>query len=127
VSRVLPSEPGQDPKRDAPVARSERSNAALLGQSQPWGRPDRIRLFIWAGIAFLGPVPLVLALHLELIPTGSVLTVRSELPVKAIGALSLVLATWCMSRIEKRPLADTAFHLARPSDGGFGRAPFGAS
>jgi uncharacterized protein len=104
----LPSEPGQEPKRESQGedALVERSNAARVGQPQPWGRPDRIRLFIWAGIAFLGPVPLVLAFHLELIPTGSVLTVRSELPFKAIGALSLILATWCMSRVEKRPLAD---------------------
>jgi hypothetical protein len=65
-----------------------------------------MRLFLWAGIAFLLPVPLLLALNLQVIPTGSVVTVRSELPVKAIQAAFICLATWILSRIEKRPLDD---------------------
>jgi uncharacterized protein len=73
---------------------------------QPWGRADRIRLILWAGIAFLLPVPLLLAVHLPLMPTGSVLTVQTELPVKVIGVSFVVLATWILSRIEKRRLDD---------------------
>jgi uncharacterized protein len=107
----MPGEPGRDPSgklqtEEAPVTGPHRSDAALSRQPQPWGRTDRIRLFIWAGIAFLVPVPLLLALHLEVMPTGSVLTVQSKLPVKVIAVFFLVLATWIISRVEKRPLDD---------------------
>jgi len=88
-----------------------------LGAAQPWGRRDRMRLFLWAGIAFLLPIPLLLALQLQVIPTGSVLTIRSELPVKVIQVAFICLATWILSRIEKRPLDDYGI----PARQAFGR------
>jgi membrane protease YdiL (CAAX protease family) len=107
----LSSEPNGEPStklvtEKARVDGSDPSNTARSGDSQPWGRPDRIRLLIWAGIAFLLPVPLLLALHLQVIPTGSVLTVQTEFQAKAIAVCFVVLATWIVSRIEKRPLDD---------------------
>lgn len=74
-------------------------------QQRPvWGRTDRIHLLIWAGIAFLIPWACVSASHLS--PGDSAMTVRSELPFRALRALFVVLATWIISRMEKRPLAD---------------------
>jgi len=71
-----------------------------------WRRSDRFRLLTWAGIAFLVPLPFVFALRGSLAQRGSVLSVQSELPVKVITASCVALATWIMSRIEKRPLDD---------------------
>jgi membrane protease YdiL (CAAX protease family) len=103
----LPSEPDRGASNNSKSEEGGASGASSAGRApQPWGRTDRVRLFIWVGIAFLLPVPLLLALHFELVPTGSVLTVQRELPVKAILAFFIVLATWILSRIEKRPLAD---------------------
>jgi hypothetical protein len=51
-------------------------------------------------------VPFILALRLEVIPTGSVLTIRSELPTKVITTAFLFLATWFLSRVEKRSLGE---------------------
>ncbi|MGO9065970.1 MAG: lysostaphin resistance A-like protein [Myxococcaceae bacterium] len=89
----------------APAVGPAPSNSAPPVQAQPWGRPDRIRLFLWAGLAFLLPVPLLLALHLHVLPTGTVITVSGELPVRTISAFFVVLATWIVARIEKRPMA----------------------
>src|SRR5208282_1342379 len=66
----------------------------------------RIHLLVWVGIAFLLPLLLVLALRLPLGPRGSVITVQSELPAKGLTAFFVVLATWIVSRLEKRPLSD---------------------
>jgi membrane protease YdiL (CAAX protease family) len=75
-----------------------------------WGRSDRIRLLIWAGIAFL-PLALMLGLHLGGSGNSSVLTVRSELPIKTLAAFFAVLATWIVSRMEKRSLSDYGIPL----------------
>jgi membrane protease YdiL (CAAX protease family) len=71
----------------------------------PWGRLDRSRLLIWVGIAFVLPGGILFALH-HGGPRDSVLTVQRELPVKLILAFFVSLATWTVSRIEKRPLDD---------------------
>jgi membrane protease YdiL (CAAX protease family) len=73
---------------------------------QPWGRIDRKRLFIWAGIAFLPPLVFGFALSKVGGRSNSVLTVQSELPFKALMVFSVSLATWIVSRMEKRPLDD---------------------
>ena len=52
------------------------------------------------------PLPFILALHHSLNGSGSVSTLQSELPIKAITAFSVLLATWVVSRLEKRPLDD---------------------
>jgi CAAX protease family protein len=107
----LPDESGPGPTKElqneqAPADGSNRLNATRTGQSQSRGRSDRIRLLIWVGIGFLLPAALVFALHLPTGWGGSVFTVQSELPTKAIMAFFVFLATWIASRMEKRPLDD---------------------
>jgi membrane protease YdiL (CAAX protease family) len=71
-----------------------------------WGRPERTRLLTWVAIGFICPGLLVYALHLQGTSNDSVFSVRSELPVKALMAFFVALATWIVSRMEKRPLGD---------------------
>jgi membrane protease YdiL (CAAX protease family) len=97
--------------KPAPVVESEQLDATLSSQPRPWGRADRNRLLIWVAIGFLLPVPFMLALHHSIKPTGSVFSVRSELPTKAILAFFVVLATWVVSRLERRPLDDYGIPL----------------
>jgi len=110
-AHTLPGEPDPDPTtrlqtEPTPVDDSDRLDAARSGQLRPWGHSDRNRLLLWVGIAFLLQVPVVLALRLPVIPTGSVFTVQTELLIKIIAAFFVLLATWIVSRMEKRPLAD---------------------
>lgn len=88
------------------VAASDQARAPVSEPPRPWGRAERNRLLIWVGIAFIFPGPLVFALHLQGNPSDAVFSVRSELPLKALFAFCVVLATWIVSRVEKRPLAD---------------------
>jgi uncharacterized protein len=76
------------------------------GQAQAWDRSDRKRLFVWVAIAFLPSVALGLALRRANGRDDSAFTVQNELPAKAIAAFFVTLATWVLSRMEKRPLAD---------------------
>jgi hypothetical protein len=97
----------------APVDSANHSNApAPVGQRRAWGRADRNRLFIFIGIAFLLPLPFFFALHFG-IGTGGSLSLRGELPVKAVAAFFVLLATWVVSRMEKRPLADYGIPLRK--------------
>jgi membrane protease YdiL (CAAX protease family) len=78
---------------------------------RPWARTDRRRLLIWVGIGFLIPLVLMLGapvvgLHPMEGTKSSVFTIRGELPMKAMLAFFIALATWIVSRMEKRPLAD---------------------
>jgi membrane protease YdiL (CAAX protease family) len=107
----LPDQPGANLTTElksgqASMADSDRLDAARAGQPQAWGRADRIRLLLWLAIAFLLPVPLILVLRLPLSPSGSVFALQSELPTKAITAFFVLLATWIVSHLEKRPLDD---------------------
>ena len=77
-------------------------------QPAVWGRIDRNRLLIWAGITILVPVPVLLAFHGR---GGSLSTVQRELPARAISAFFAVLATWIVSRMEKRPFDDYGIPL----------------
>jgi uncharacterized protein len=88
------------------VAGSDRQHAPSARQSQPWGRNDRNRLLLWVGIAFILPLPFVWAFHHWIKPAGSVFTIQSELPTKTIISFFVVLATWIVARMEKRPLDD---------------------
>ena len=76
-------------------------------QPQGWSRSDRKHLFIWVAVAF-GPSALAVLLlsHLAGGRSNSVMTVQSELPTKAIMVFFVSLATWIVSRIEKRSLDD---------------------
>jgi CAAX protease family protein len=89
----------------APIDGTNQSNTTPAGQRPAWGRGGRNRLFIFVGIAFLLPLPFLLALHFG-IGQGRFLSLHEELPVKAVTAFSALLATWVVSRMEKRPLAD---------------------
>jgi uncharacterized protein len=73
-------------------------------QVRTWGSIDRKRLFIWVGIAFLPPLAIGFALHV--VSSRNELAVNSELPIKTVMVFFVSLATWIVSRIEKRPLAD---------------------
>jgi uncharacterized protein len=75
-----------------------------LQRPAAWGRTDRIRLLMWVGIAFLIPGVCVFAFHLS--PGDSALTVRRELPIETLITFFVILATWIISRVERRPLAD---------------------
>lgn len=86
------------------ASQNEPSHAA---QPQPWGRADRVRLLTWVIIAFLLPAPFLLTLN----HNASALTVQAELPAKAIAVFFVSLATWWMSRKEKRPLDDYGIPL----------------
>src|SRR5271156_638174 len=94
----LVDEPNRDAARrlqndQTPVADLEGLNTAGPGPPRRWGRPERNRLFIWVGIGFLLPgIPLLL-LRAPLKSNSSVFTIQSELPVKAILAFFVVLAT----------------------------------
>ncbi len=85
------------------------TNAGLPGPAAArgsWGRADRNRLLIWFGIGFILPGILVFASHPHGKPSDVVFSVRSELPVKAILAFGVFVATWIVARMEKRPLDD---------------------
>jgi uncharacterized protein len=101
----LPDQPAFQPEK---IPAEQSTISARLGAAHPqaWGRAERKHLLIWVAIAFLPSGLLVYALHL---PTGgqaSVFTLRDELPTKVIMAFFVSLATWIMSRIERRPLDD---------------------
>lgn len=107
----MSDEPGSNTTRESqreqrPITGSDRLEPARSGAPQPWGRADRKCLIIWGGIAFVLPVPFILLLHPSLSRSASVFTLQNELPGKALTAFFVLLATWVVSRLEKRPLDD---------------------
>ena len=103
---LLPDESGLPLAKEMnnePV-RGDDSNQGKAAPRNSW-RSDRVRLLIWAGIAFV-PLALALMLHLGGTRNPSVLTVRSEFPIKAIAAFFVLLATWVVSHMEGRSLDD---------------------
>lgn len=107
----MSGEPGPDPTRELKAEQSQVAGSAYLnagspGQPRPWGRADRKRLLIWVGIALILPGVFLFAFHFWEKPDGSVFSIQSELPIKAIAAFFVVLGTWIVSRMEKRPLDD---------------------
>ncbi len=78
---------------------------------RPWMRTDRSRLLLWVGIGIILPGILVYATGLAHKATHGAFSVSSELPIKAIMAFFVMLATWIVARIEKRPLADYGIPL----------------
>jgi uncharacterized protein len=96
-----------------PIEGAKRPNAKPLGHPAAWGRTDRKRLLIWLGIAFLLPAPFLFALRFGAGGSGSLSTVQKELPAKAIAVFFVLLATWIVSRMEKRPLGDYGIPLAQ--------------
>jgi membrane protease YdiL (CAAX protease family) len=90
----------------APIDGANPATTTPIGQRPAWGRTDRNRLLIWVGIALLLPAPFLLAAHLRAGRASSLDTVQRELPAKAIAVFFVFLATWIVSRMEKRPLSD---------------------
>src|SRR5208282_1010175 len=112
---ILPDQPGSIPTGEtqpnhAPADAANQLNPAVAGPAK-WARIDRMRLLLWAGIAFLVPMGLLFGLHLFPGRKDSVLTVQSELPIKAVMVFFVVLATWIVSRIEKRTVDEYGIPL----------------
>ncbi len=96
-----------DLKNDPAVSdASNAGSAATTVQPRAGSRLDRIRLALWALLAFLVPAAIVLGFHLTGDRRGTAFTVRDELPTKTIMVFFVSLATWIISRVEKRPTAD---------------------
>jgi uncharacterized protein len=94
------------PNEQAAAQGSKALDVAHSLQPPPWGRSDRIRLLTWAGIGFLPPAALIFGLHIGAGRRSPVLSVPTELPAQAILLFFVSLATWIVSRIERRPLDD---------------------
>jgi uncharacterized protein len=71
-----------------------------------WSRANRMNLLIWVSIGLIAPGAVVYLLYPNLALAPAVLTIQMELPIKAIMALFMILATWVVARREKRPLDD---------------------
>jgi len=82
------------------------ANGATPTPPRGWSRANRMNLLIWVLIGFLIPAAIVFLLYPNLGRGPSILTVGMELPIKAILAFFMILATWVVSRREKRPLDD---------------------
>lgn len=94
-------------------------DAASSERALTWGRIDRNRLFLWAGIAVVPSMAFGFLLHRAAGHDSSVITVQSELPTKAIALFFVSLATWIVSRVEKRPLDDYGIPLRKAFGGRF--------
>jgi len=106
----LPDETDPNLSRELQTERPPADGSNLLDAApsapKTWSRTDRTRLLLWVAIAFLVPGISLLILHQVAGRSGSVFTVQRELPVKAVAVFFVSLATWIVSRIEKRPLDD---------------------
>jgi uncharacterized protein len=79
----------------------------------PWGRHERNRLLLWAAIGIVVPGLCIAAFHGVFKSHEDAFSVKTELPVKATMAFFVVLATWIVSRMEKRPLDDYGLPLSQ--------------
>src|SRR3984957_7606576 len=81
-------------------------NAPVLSTPpRPPGSTERNRLLIWVGTAFILPGPFIYVLMPSgFKASGAVFSVKRELIVKSITAFFALLATWIVSRMEKRPV-----------------------
>jgi membrane protease YdiL (CAAX protease family) len=74
--------------------------------ARAWNAAERKILILFLLVAFVVPLPILFLLHPERVGAQSVWTVLSELQVKSVSALCVVLATWLAGQGQKRPLAD---------------------
>jgi uncharacterized protein len=98
-----------------PSAASDAGQAHVVSSGPPPTsvRSDRKRLLIWVAVGFLLPGLIVIALHPVITRGSSGFSVQTELPTKAIMAIFVVIATWIVSRMEKRPLDDYGIPLRK--------------
>jgi len=102
----LPSQSGFD-------IGSDPQNVGSRRRLQSSTRADRTRLLIWVGIVLILPGILLYAFRVPLSLDSSVITVRKLLPIKAGMAFIVVLGTWIVSLLEKRPLDDYGIPLSQ--------------
>lgn len=100
-----------------PEAATDSTTATDPVPRRPWTRTDRNNLLIWVGVGFILPGVLVYATGLAHKATSGAFSVGTELPIKGLMAFFVVLATWIVARLEKRPLADYGI----PPGGSLGR------
>jgi len=81
---------------------------AAAGGAPRWTRTDRKALIVWLAIGWILPglatfgVASLIGLDLRAIT----LTIQNELLLKGIAAFGVLLATWLVARLQKRPLDD---------------------
>jgi uncharacterized protein len=90
---------------------SERENGTefpaerTIDKPQPAAAVKRKDILLWVVVSFAVPAVFILLLHHGLKHDKSILSLRGELPTKGIQAFFVVLGTWMVARLEKRPLA----------------------
>lgn len=95
--------------QDEPLESSGTASAATQTRKDRRGslRLLRKHLLIWFAVGFLVPAPFLFwMLHARGGMDSSVFTVRTELPMKAVSAFFIWLATWVVARLEERPMDD---------------------
>jgi membrane protease YdiL (CAAX protease family) len=109
----LPEESGlgQEPQPEQPPDAQNPLPPPPSAQPQPWACTDRKRLLTWVVISFAPPALFMFAMRLATGKSDSAFTVQRELPTKAVMTFFVALATWIVSRIEKRPLDDYGIPL----------------
>jgi uncharacterized protein len=80
-------------------------DSASANTSRGWSRNDWRCLLIWITIGLVLPVLILWAIH-ETLHGKSALSIQDELRVKGTTAFFMVLATWVVARMQKRPLDD---------------------
>ena len=98
---------------------NQASDGTTLGQAALWRREARKHLLIWFAVGFLAPMPFVFALDRWTKRDTSVISVRGELPLKVLLAFLVVLATWIVARLERRPFADYGIPVREALGGRF--------
>lgn len=127
----MPDQSGPGPSEElrnehAKTEGPDRQSETAVEPQKAWGRIERKRLLIWAGIAFGVPGVLMLAVHRAGGGASSAFSVRSELPVKAVMVLFVFLATWIVARIEKRSIDEYGIPLNQAFGWRFWRGRSGA-
>lgn len=102
----MKSAPASTIEKERMMAPGPSGPSATSGEGWGWSRADRKHLFIWVLVGFAAPAPLMFAMEKTLRPSGPTITVQSEFMTKAIAAFFVLLATWIVSRLERRPLGD---------------------
>lgn len=89
---------GDRPTRSVEQGRSVRRRG--------WSRGDRKRLVIWFLVGSVAPGPIAFLLDRATHHNSPTFTALSEFLIKVVLSLFVVLATWIVARMEKRPLDD---------------------
>ena len=107
------------PARASSASGSDQHIPAIPDPPRLWGRADRNRLLVWVAIGFVLPGPFIFAVHHILKQNSPQLTVQTELPSRAVNVFFISLATWVVSRMEKRTFAEYGIPLRQVFAGRF--------